>query len=507
MSKVSRRPNREDIKEQRRKQKQACKALRRQQRTEGLVPLERIHISNSMNKYESVEEEKQNRIDSTVEQAKILRAKLPALLKRLKKIPDPRNPKKTKHKLTVLVIYGILIFIYQMASRREANREMTRPMFMKNLQLLFPELETIPHSDTLMRLLSGIDVSEIEQAHIELIRRLIKNKKFHRYLIDNCYPIAIDGTQKFVRDNIWCEQCSERTVGKGEDARPQYYVYVLEASMAFHNGMVIPLLSEFLDYTEGDTDEKKEDCETKAFKRLAVRLKVEFKRLRIMILLDGLYPNGPIMEICRKNKWDFMIVLKDKSLRSVWEEYYGLKQLQTENRMKMKWGDRRQKFEWVNEIEYYYGPNQKKKITLHVVTCVESWKDVDKSSGEIVVKTSRHAWISNKPLTKENIHERCNLAARHRWGIESNILVEKCHGYKYEHCFSYNWNAMQGYHYLMRLAHLINVLAEYSESLVLYMKELGIRGFIHFVRSTISGPWLSYDIRMRLMAPFQLRLL
>jgi len=30
-------------------------------------------------------------------------------------------------------------------------------------------------------------------------------------------------------------------------------------------------------------------------------------------LLDGLYSNGPIMEICRKNKWDYMIVLQDKS--------------------------------------------------------------------------------------------------------------------------------------------------------------------------------------------------
>jgi hypothetical protein len=40
--------------------------------------------------------------------------------------------------------------------------------------------------------------------------------------------------------------------------------------------MVIPLMSEFLEYTKGDISEKKEDCETKAFKRLAARLKKEF---------------------------------------------------------------------------------------------------------------------------------------------------------------------------------------------------------------------------------------
>ena len=476
------------------------------QKAEGLIPHERMHISNSTCKYKTVEEEGLARMGITVEHVRIYRNQLPVLLKRLAKIPDPRNPQKRKHKLTVLILYGILTFVYQIPSRREANRVMTMPQFVENLQLLFPELESIPHHDTLMRLLATIDVDQIEQAHIELIRRLIRNKKFYHYLINHSYPIAIDGTQKFKRDEIWSEECSGRTVGKGDKAISQYYVYVLEASLAFHNGMVIPLMSEFLDFTKGDTSETKEDCETKAFKRLAARLKNEFKRLGIMLLLDGLYPNGPIMEICRKNKWDFMMVLQDKSLPSVWEEFYGLMQLQTDQKLSMTWGDRKQEFDWVNNIEYYYGPNQKKKMILHLVTCKETWKEVDKSSGEIITSKSRHAWVSSKPLAKQNVHERCNLSARHRWGIEINILIEKHHGYNYEHCFSYDWKAMKGYHYLMRLAHLINVLAEYSESLVSYIKGKGIRNIILFIRNTLSGPWLQGDIEKRILASSQLRL-
>lgn len=404
------------------------------------------------------------------------------------------------------MLYGILMFAYQMSSRREANRVMTTPQFVKNLQLLFPELESIPHHDSLKRLLAKIDVEQIEQAHIELIRRLIRNKKFYRYLINNTYPIAIDGTQKFKRNEIWSEECCGRTVGKGDKARPQYFVYTLEATLSFHNGMVIPLMSEFLEYTKGDTSEKKEDCETKAFKRLSARLKKEFKRLRIMLLLDGLYPNGPIMEICRKNKWDFMIVLQNKSLPSVWAEFHGLAKLQSNHTENMIWGDRKQEFEWVNEIEYYYGPNQKKKIILHVVTCKEHWLEVDKSSGEIIKKISHHAWISSKPLTKSNLHERCNLAARYRWGIESNILIEKHHGYQYEHCFSYDWKAMKGYHYLMHLAHLLNVLIEYSENLSEYIRENGIRNLVQFVLKTLTGPWLDGDIEKQIFKICQLRL-
>ncbi len=54
------------------------------------------------------------------------------------------------------------------------------------------------------------------------------------------------------------------------------------------------------------------------------------------MLLDGLYPNGPVFEECRKKNWDFTIVLKDKSLKSVWDEYDGLKKLCPENRRSMK---------------------------------------------------------------------------------------------------------------------------------------------------------------------------
>jgi len=141
-----------------------------------------------------------------------------------------------------------------------------------------------------MRLLARIDVNEIEGALIDLVRRLIRNKKFRRYLVDNCYPIAIDGTQKFVGDVLWSEECLEREVKKGNVTQKQYYVYVLEANLAFHGGMTIPLMTEFLSYAEGDMDTKKQDCELKAFKRLAKRLKDEFSHLPIMVLLDGLYP-------------------------------------------------------------------------------------------------------------------------------------------------------------------------------------------------------------------------
>jgi hypothetical protein len=505
------RPDRQEIKRLRKERRQAFKELRCRQRAEGLVGKPKPCIPNRVCEYETVEEEKAARLDAVAEQIRVFRSQLPVLLKRLEKIPDPRNPKKIRHKVTVMLIYGILTFVFHMASRREANREMTRPVFMENLRQLFPELEDLPHQDTLNRFLAQIDVNQIEQAHVDFIRALIRKKKFCRYLIRNCYPIAVDGTEKFSRYQLWDEQCLEQRVGDGEGHRMRYYVSMLEANLAFHNGMVIPLLTEVLSYTQGDQLRNKQDCELNAFKRLAKRLKEHFPHLAIMVLLDGLYPNGPIMALCCEYKWDFMMVLQDGCLPSVWEEVWGLKKLERGNELHRKWGNRRQHFWWINGIEYWYRPagsSRERKLIVHVVVCEESWEDLAKDSNEVVERHSFHAWISSEALNQRNVHERCNLGARYRWGIETGNLVEKHHGYRYEHSFSYDWNAMLGYHYLMRLAHAINVLAQYSTALVKTVRQLTVQGFIRFVRQTLNGPWLDPEpVRQRMSAAFQLRLL
>ena len=112
----------------------------------------------------------------------------------------------------------------------------------------------------------------------------------------------------------------------------------------------------------------------------------------------------------------------------------------------------------------------------------------------LVRKTSRHAWISSEPLSRRHVPERCNLGARHRWGIENNFLVEKHHGYHYQHCFSTDWKAMRGYHYLMQLGHLINVLAQHTAVLAKMVHQLGVRGLLHNCwGETVAGPWLKLD--------------
>ena len=178
MSKPSRRPNRENIKEQRKQKKATEKRLRQQQQAQGLTPTSRPTSSNATGLYKTVAEETAARTQALTEQVRLLKAQLPVLLSRLNQIPDPRNPKKLKHKLTHLLLYGLLMFVYQYASRRQVNREMTLAMFHQNLSKLFPELAQLPHADTLYRLLEKIDVEALQDAHIAFINTLMKGKNY-----------------------------------------------------------------------------------------------------------------------------------------------------------------------------------------------------------------------------------------------------------------------------------------------------------------------------------------
>ena len=147
---------------------------------------------------------------------------------------------------------------------------------------------------------------------------------------------------------------------------------------------------------------------------------------------------------------------------------------------------RKQSFYWENGITYGYDW----QLTIHLVACFEEYETVSKKTGEIEKRYSEHAWISSIPARIDNLHELLNLGARKMWLIEDSINTEKNRGYQYKHAFSYNWNALQGFHNLMRLAHTINAISEFTKTLKKYVKELGCSATLKLIKETLFAPWL-----------------
>ena len=49
---------------------------------------------------------------------------------------------------------------------------------------------------------------------------------------------------------------------------------------------------------------------------------------------------------------------------------------------------------------------------------------------------------------------------------------------------------MQGFHYLMRMAHAVNALSEFTKQLKMFIKESGVRATLQRIKETLASPWL-----------------
>lgn len=306
---------------------------------------------NAKRAWDSIEEEQTEREQAAEEYLKAMNRHLPTLLRRLAKIPDVRKAKKIKYNVSVVLMTGLLLFLLQKESRRQAHREMTSAALLEALRTVLPDITQLPHQDTVNRVLMQIDLRELAAVHAELVRRLLRKRRFARYTIENHYAIAIDGTQKASFDTLWAEQCLSRR--HGDTVR--YSCYVVEANLILGDGLSFPLMTEVCEYAHGNED--KQDCEHNAFKRLAERLKSILGKKRIMVVLDGLFADGPCMSLLKKFGWQFMIVLKDEDLPSVWEDVRRLRAIHDERpgerrfKADLHWRDRCRHFWWVNDLE------------------------------------------------------------------------------------------------------------------------------------------------------------
>ncbi|MDA8336103.1 MAG: transposase family protein [Peptococcaceae bacterium] len=412
-------------------------------------------LPNRKCEYATIEEQKQANQEDVEKYFLVLKSYVLSIIEAFAMIPDPRQPWKIKHKQTVLLFFAVILFALGYESRRQANPEVTEPAVLAVLRAVFPEIDTSPHMDTVARFLETVSVKEIESIYISVVKELIHNRKFQRMMVDGRYVVAIDGTQKWSGGTMWSPNLLRKTHANGNTT---YQVYVLEAALVGPNQIAIPILSEFCENDpEAAAGAKKQDCELKAFYRLSARLKSLFQHTPLMIVADGLYPKGPVIEICNKYHWDFMIGLPDDCLTGVWQQAENIRDgkscdSQPGQESTNTWGDREQYFWWANYIVYRWTDNDgnSHQVILHLVVCHETWQEektvyTTTTAGrevllkELVTKEKKWAWISAKPIRHTNVLERCNYAARSRWYIEENILTEKTRGYNYEHMFSFDW--------------------------------------------------------------------
>ena len=379
---------------------------------------------------------------------KIIKQYFPQLTKKLDKLTDTRHQSYVEYEMSVITVTRLVGLICGITSMRGTTEKLNTEEAIKNIaELLEIELEEIPHYDTINDVFEKIKIDELRKIQKYMVTRLIRSKMFDKYRYKNKYfQIVIDGTGIMSFKERHCNHCLKKTYNKGEeDEYSIYYHYVLEAKLVVGD-IVISLDSEFIENEKEEVE--KQDCELKAFYRMVKRIKKEYPKLPIIISGDALYCVEPVMQVCRENKWEYILRLKEERLKLLGEEIEGLEKIEKEEKEIRYW----------NNIKYGEVEFQKEANVV---------KYYEKKKGKI----TEFMWITSFKITEKN-KEELVYYGRQRWKIENEgFNVQKKGTFNIEHIYSMNYNAMKAHYFFIQFAHTIRQLLEKG---LKYIKDLKI---------------------------------
>jgi hypothetical protein len=357
-----------------------------------------------------------------------------------------------------IVTGALFMYIFKETSRNAYNNDCRDDNFRKNFFKYFGF--NLPHADTTDDVLRCLPLEELEILKVNLVTGLIVQKIFSKFrFLGKFYLVAVDGTGTATFAEKHCEHCLTKTSKNGI---VNYFHTVLEAKIVTSKGLAISIASEFIENQAG-RDYEKQDCELKAFVRLAEKIKKYFPRLPICILGDGLYPNKTVFDVCEKYNWRFIITLKDGNLKTFQTEVEQLKAISKKHTVCRadKTTITTLHYAYLNDIEYS--------------GCNYSWVECNETIVNIHSKAiykQHFVYITNVAQRIENNVETAD-SGRLRWKIENEgINTQKNLGYALEHKFSRkSYPAMQNYYQLLQIAHMINQLVERTKQVIELIKE------------------------------------
>ena len=365
----------------------------------------------------------------------------------LKKVADHRHQSYKKYEPEVILLLMILKNVFSLKSMRSMTDELNQDLVIDNLgKVLDIDLEELPHYDTINNFLKKLSPEELGKIRTYMIKELLKKRSLEHYRINGKYwGIIFDGTGLFTFDEKHCEHCLRRKYTNNETGETKiiYMHHVLEAKLVVGD-MVLSIGTEFIENESEDVE--KQDCELKAFYRLAERIKKDYPRLPICILGDSIYAAEPVFQICDNYKWKYLFRFKEGRIKSIAGEFSKIKTLE---------GKCEEEITWVNEISY----NNREVNVLEGV--------VENKKGEKIT----YLFITNIRVTKRNAMILLTIG-RSRWKIENEgFNNQKNIRYYIEHVNSHNYNAMKNHYLLTQIADILVQLFENGLSIFRLVKK------------------------------------
>ena len=436
------------------------------------------------------EQRRKNRdgINILSETIAIIKKYMPELMNKFDNLTDLRHQSYVKYKMKVIFMVRLMGLMCSIKSMNEMTREFNTQETIENIARICElGLNEIPHCDTINDVFEKVKVEEIEEIIKDIITKLIRGKILTKFLVrDKYYHIIVDGTGLATSRKRYNKNCLVKNkTDKNGNKYQEYSTYVLEAKLVVGN-MVFSIGSEFVENSnnknfihrkiskykklEKKTYNKKEDkrknlsyqkykqdCEIKAFERLAKKIKKNYPRLNILISGDALYANQKVIDICMKNKWKYIIRLKEGAIPTLYKEFEKI--VSEENECNVD------KYEFVTKIAY-------KDYETNVIR----YKD----------KETEFTYMTDLPITNKNI-ESSIIVGRKRWKIENEgFNIQKNGTFDIGHLYSKNAVAIKVHYLMIQIAHIIRQLVE-NGSIELKSQKLKIKEISQLIKKTLTS--------------------
>jgi hypothetical protein len=389
-------------------------------------------------------------------------------------MPDTRFPEMIVYHKRFLIWWGLMLFCLKLGSRRSLDFQLRdlELCVLENLnRLAQTQQETLPVHKTLDHFLGHVGSGAFADLRNQCMRHLIRNKVLDRFRFDGEFVLAADGTGFLSFKERHCEHCLEH-----RNQSAVYYLHpVLEVKMVHPCGLALSMGTEFIanpppenksadSATLTDYEAVKQDCELKAFLRMAPELKRAFPQTPFCLATDSLMACGPVLTVCEQNHWSFILTFKPGRTPALWADFQGLLRLCPEQVLVQSLPDQtRQRFRWANDLSYT--DSEGRTHTLNALICEET------PPGE---PTQTYAWITNKPLSARNVAAVAAQGGRVRFKIENQgFNIQKNSGLNLEHAYSEGTDTMKSFYYLLQIAHLFLQMLEMGSLLRQLARQYG----------------------------------
>jgi hypothetical protein len=297
-----------------------------------------------------------------------------------------------------------------------------------------------------------------------MVQRLLRMKALDAARLAGRPVVLVDGTGLLCFHRRHCDHC----LTQEHENKTVYLHNVLEAKILGPAGVVVSIASEFIDNADairdGSAEQCKQDCELKAFERLASKLKAALPQTRLVLAADSLFACGRVFQICKDNHWSFVLTFKEGHLPAVWTDFQELLPLCPQNQLEQVLADgTRRVFQWVRGLSYV--DDRKRRWTFNGLLCAET-----SAAG----MTTRFTWLTDQPVTRGTVEDIAEKGGRSRWKIENEgFNRQKNSGLNLCHVYSTDPEKWKAYYYLLQIAFLIIQLLERGSLLRQLAAELG----------------------------------